>query len=222
MFNIADWVVIIMILIATVSGYKKGFIKTGFGILSFFIALAITFMFYKPVVKVLREKTGLEEWLSNYLYTIDLEGSLKNQSGDAITTNESGDTYIDKLPEIIVEMIGIEDFKENAKVEIIEKIVDFVLKLFAIIIVYITARIILAIVALILDLIASLPVLKQFNELFGILLGAILGFIQVYMLCAFLTLISSLPIANSIYYIIANSMFAHNLYNNNVLLKILF
>ena len=51
MFNVADIVVIAIVIIAIFMGYKKGFIKTLFGVLSFFIAIAITFTFYKPVME---------------------------------------------------------------------------------------------------------------------------------------------------------------------------
>lgn len=224
MFNIADLIVIIIILIAVVRGYKNGFVKTGFGILSFLVALIITFMFYKPVMGIIKNKTGFEEWFSNYLYTLDVgKNTNKLESGEVNTTvAEAQVSYIDALPNTIVEMIGLEEFKENAKKDAVEKIVDFVVKLLAIIIVYIIARIILAIIALILDSIASLPILKQFNELLGLLLGGILGFLQVYFICAIMTLISSLSFAEGISSVIANSMFAHVLYNNNILLQILF
>lgn len=223
MFNIADLIVIVIILIGIVRGYKNGFIKTGFGILSFFIALTITFMFYKPVMGVIKEKTEFESWLSNYLYTLEVGGNNAiASSGEITAVVDSDESYINGLPDTIVELIGLEDFKEKAKTDVIEKIVDFVVKLLSIIIVYIIARIILAIIALVLDTIASLPIIKQFNELFGLLLGGILGFIQVYFICSIMTLINSLPVAEGISSIIANSKFASVLYNNNILLQILF
>ena len=74
MFNVADIVVIAIVIIAIFMGYKKGFIKTLFGVLSFFIAIAITFTFYKPVMELIKERTGFEEWLYGYLYEMNLEG----------------------------------------------------------------------------------------------------------------------------------------------------
>lgn len=220
MFNIADLIVIALILFAIFRGYKRGFIRTGFGILSFFIAILITFMFYKPVMGLIKEKTGFETWLSEYLYSMNIEEN--NESGDASATIESEESYINNLPQVVIDMIGIEEIKENAKVTIIEKIVDFAVKLLAIIIVYILAKIILSIAVLVLDSIAKLPVLKQFNELLGLVLGGILGLIQVYTICAIITLIGSIPSMTGVATIINNSLFAHTFYNNNLLLQILF
>ena len=70
MFNIADLIVIFIIGFAIFKGYKRGFIKTGFGILSFFISIVITFMFYKPVMNIIKENTGFEMWLSEYLFIL--------------------------------------------------------------------------------------------------------------------------------------------------------
>lgn len=224
MFNIADIIVIAIILITTFIGYKKGFVKTGFGMLSFFIAIALTFMFYKPVMSLIKEKTNFENWLYEYLYSMNLDEKADNNldSGDTEIKLESGESYLEKLPQSIVDMIGIEDIKENVKVTVTEKIVEFALKLLSIIIVYIASKLILMILVVVLDSIAKLPILKQFNELFGLILGFVLGMIRVYVVCIIVTLISAMPIAQGIPSIIGNSLIAHIFYDNNLLLKILF
>lgn len=223
MFNLADLIVIVLILIAVFRGYKRGFIKTGFGLVSFFVAILITFMFYKPVMNLIKDETDFETWLTEYLYSMNIEDTdEKNESGEILATTVSGEEYIDNLPQMVVDMIGLEEIKENAKVTIIEKIVEFALKLLAIIIVYILAKIILAVVVLVLDSIAKLPVLKQFNELLGLVLGGILGLVQVYTICAIITLIGSIPSMTGVAAVINDSLFAHVFYNNNLLLQILF
>lgn len=224
MLNIADIIVVVIILVAISIGYKKGFIKTAFGVLSFFVAIAITFMFYKPVMVLLEEKTSIRDSLTGYFENTAIKyesAQSVSESGDKISEN-SGEVYIQNLPQTIVDLTGINEVKENAKTVVIKKIVDFIVKLLSILIVYIVAKIVLSIVVLVLDSIACLPVLKQFNELLGLGLGAVLGIIQVYSLCAILMLISSMPIASGITNVINDSLFAHNLYNNNLILEILF
>ena len=58
MFNIADLIVIIIVGLTTFIGYKKGFVKTAFGMASFIVALFLAVTFYKPMANVLSEKTG--------------------------------------------------------------------------------------------------------------------------------------------------------------------
>lgn len=223
MLNIADIIVVIIVMVAIFLGYKKGFIKTLFSVLSFFIAVAITFTFYKPVMKIIKEKTGFENWLYGYLYEMNVDEKKHEEvSGEQLALSTSGENYINSLPESVIDMIGLDEFKENAKAKVIEKIVEFVVKLLAIIIVYVISKLVLFILVLILDSIAKLPVLKQFNELLGLALGGILGFIQVYVVCAIITLIASLPALANVSAVIRNSLFAHIFYDNNLLLKILF
>lgn len=224
MFNIADIIVIAIIALAGFLGYKKGFVKTGFGFVSFFIALAITFMFYKPVMSIIRENTEFETWLTEYLYRIDLTGEKNTeiQSQENVESAREGEEYIHNLPTTIVELIGFDEIKENAKNIVVQKIVDFALKLLAIVVVYIVARITLAIIVLVLDLIAKLPLLKQFNEILGLAIGILLGIIRIYALFMIITLLGSLPVANGVVGTINNSLIASFLYNNNLLLKILF
>lgn len=224
MFNIADIIVLAIILITTFLGYKKGFIKTGFGMLSFFIAIALTFMFYKPVMNLIKEKTNFENWLYEYLYSMNLDEKEDNnlESGDSTVLAESGEAYLEKLPQAIVEILDLESVKENVKVTVTQKIVDFALKLLSILIVYIASKLILMVLVLVLDSIAKLPILKQFNKLFGLIIGLILGLIRVYTVCAIVALISSMPVGESVSTIVNNSLFAHLFYDNNLLLKILF
>ena len=223
MFNLSDLIVIILILFAIFKGYKKGFVKTGFGLVSFFIAIFITFMFYKPVMSIIKEKTEFETWLTEYLYSMNLNEIFEeNVSGDVIAKTESGEKYINNLPEIVVDMIGLDTIKEDAKATIVEKIVEFTLKLLAIIIVYIVTKIILSIIVMLLNSVAQLPILKQFNELLGLVLGGILGLIRVYIICAIITLISSISSSMILTEMINNSLFAHTFYNNNLLLQIIF
>ena len=96
------------------------------------------------------------------------------------------------------------------------------MKLFAIIIVYICAKVILSIIVMVLNSVFSLPILKQFNELLGLVMGIVLGFVRCYVLCAIVALISSMPIAEGVTTMVNTSLFAHALYNNNLLLQILF
>ena len=224
MFNIADVIVVGILVLAGFIGYKKGFVKTGFGFLSFFIALIITFMFYKPVMELIRENTGFEAWLTEYLYQIDVAKEKSDEVSDKeeINSSSTGEEYIHNLPTTIVELIGLDEIKENAKTMIIQKIVNFALKLLAIVVVYLVARMLLLIIALVLDLIAKLPILKQFNETLGLITGVLLGVIRIYALFMVMTLIGSLPVASGIVTVINDSLIASFLYNHNLLLKLLF
>ena len=222
MFNIADIIVVAIIGLSAFVGYRKGFVQTGLGFLSFFIAIALTFMLYKPVMEIIREKTEFVPWLTQYLSNLDIK-ELKESNLESETTSDSeGDSYIRNLPNSIVDAIGLDEMKETAKNMIVQKIVDFAVKLLAIVIVYIGTRLALFIVIMVLDLFFKLPVLKQFNEILGLSLGVALGLIRIYGVFIVITLLGSLPATRGIVSVIHQSLIASFLYNNNLLLKLLF
>ena len=223
MFNFADLIVVAIIGISAFAGYKGGFVKTGLGFLSFFIAVALTFIFYKPVMQLIKENTQFEPWLTEYLNSLDtkqlVEGDTREKSDDVTDEKNS---YVANLPNEVVELIGINDMKEKAKSAIIEKIVEFALKLLAIVIVYVAARLALIVIIIVLDLIAQLPVLKQFNEILGLALGVLLGLLKTYGLFLIIALLGSINVTTGIVSLINNSLIASFLYDNNLLLKLLF
>lgn len=49
MWFLVDLAIILVIALCTFLGYKKGLIKVAFKILTFFVALLIAFVLYKPV-----------------------------------------------------------------------------------------------------------------------------------------------------------------------------
>lgn len=233
--NLLDLIVIAIIAFATYRGYKNGFIKSIFSVISVFIAIAITFAFYKPVMIWIKENTGFESWTRDYLYTIDFGKTTNNQlesgelasgdssSGEVIaSTSYEADNYLNSLSQTVKDIINIDELKENAKEVVIQKIVDFVMKLFSMIIVYIIAKLILKVIILVLDTVAKLPVLKQFNELLGLIFGVVLGVLQVDVICAIISLLSALPVAQGLVNMINTSVIAKILYDNNLLLQLLF
>ena len=67
MFNIMDIIVIIIILLSVLLGYKKGFVRTAMNLLSFFVAIGLALMFYKPLAIILTENTGIDDWIIDNL-----------------------------------------------------------------------------------------------------------------------------------------------------------
>lgn len=223
MFNFADLIVVVIIGVSAFAGYKSGFIKTGLGFLSFFIAVALTFIFYKPVMQLIKENTEFEPWLTEYLNSLDTKQLGNGDSKEKLDgATDEKNSYLANLPNEVIELIGINEMKEKAKNTIIEKIVEFALKLLSIVIVYVTARLALIVIIMVLDLIAQLPMLKQFNEILGLTLGALLGLLKTYGLFLVIALLGSINVTTGIVSLINNSLIAGFLYNNNLLLKLLF
>ena len=223
MFNIADLIVVLIVLITAFIGYKRGFVKTAFGMVSFLVAIILSFSLYKPVANILSEKTGMDEWIHEVI-----EGKVENNNedesdGKTIKEEErSIEEAIVNLPENIKEQFGLEEIKEQTKATIAEKVTLISLNLISFIGIYVISRIVLIVVCFILDKLMLIPVLKQINEIAGLILGVLQGLVRTYLVLAVITFLTSIFSMDMIVAFINNSLITKILYENNFIIYLLF
>ena len=123
------------------------------------------------------------------------------------------------IPHTIYEIDGA---KEVAIENTAQSVTNLIVNAGVWIAVFIIARILLIFIKFITALIAKLPVIKQFDKLGGILYGILEAFVILYVLLAIISFIA--PMINNAEFIDAlnKSFIGSMLYNNNILLKILF
>ena len=107
---------------------------------------------------------------------------------------------------------------KNAAKEISIRLINILV----IVVLFIATRLILILLVLISDLITSIPIIKQFNELGGVLYGIIRGLAIIYAILAILFLIVSMSPNNAILTSIDSSIITKFMYENNILLNIIF
>lgn len=219
MFNIADVIVILIVLVFGLLGYKKGFIKTAFGMASFFVAIVLAFSLYKPVIYTITMNTEIDEWIYNTI-------AGKVEEKDSINVeNKSDDISIDEaiknLPENMKEQLGLDEIKAQAKVAIAERVTEIALNIIAFISVYIIARVLLAILCFVLDKLMLLPVLKQLNEILGLIMGLLRGVFGIFIVFSVITFLSSVCNIEVTNLYISNSLIAKFLYENNFIIYLL-
>ena len=186
---VLDLIVILIIALFTFIGYKQGLIKTAIKITSFFIAIIIALILYKPVSALIIKNTTIDDKIeSTIIEKITPEGFIK----------EANNT--------------IKDTAETITVKIIE--------VCTVLILYLISRIVLKFIAALGDLIAKLPILKQFNKLGGTIFGALKGLLIVYVILAVVYLISPLLKENATKSI-DETILTKAMYNNNIITKII-
>lgn len=202
---ILDLIVILIIALFTFIGYKQGLIKSAIKIASFFIAIIIALVLYKPVSTLIINNTTIDDKIENTIIEkITPEGMKPEDEASQAT----------KIPQgfIVEANNSIKDIANTTTIKIIEVCTVLVL--------YIIARIALKFVAALGDLIAKIPILKQFNKLGGTIFGLIKGLLIVYVILAVVYLISPLLKENTSNKI-QESMLTKNMYNNNLITKII-
>ena len=240
MFNVMDIIVIAIILISVYFGYKKGFVKSAISLLSFFVAIGLAVTFYKPLAVILTENTTIDDWIVESIVSsnneINSEEKLDNMyiSGDVMQeTSQNCENKIDEnsaaitnifseLPAVITQNFNIEEIKNNAKEEIAHQTSELIMNLLSLIIIYVIVKITLLVAMIVLNGIMQIPVLKQLNEILGMAFGAVIGFAQVYISFAVITFVSSICDITVAIEMIKASSFASVLYENNVIINLLF
>lgn len=233
MFNIVDLIVLLIIALAALLGYKRGFVKTSFRMLSFIIAIVLSLLLYKPVATYIKENTNVSEWIVQAIANNDSDQSLNEneeiitdempeEKENVINSTEKIENTLANLPQNIKEYIGVNETINQAKDQIALKIADTIINVMSLVCVYLIVKILLMIVCFILDGIMQIPLLKQINEVLGLILGLILGIIQVYTILAIITFLSSFIQMPELIAYIKSSLITSVLFEYNLIIALIF
>ena len=148
-----DIFLIAIILLSAFLGYKKGLVKLGTKLFAGIIAIILTIIIYKPVSGIIINKTQIDE-----------------QIRDTIIQNTSKAIDDKNVSNVITNQIENEMLPTEA-----ENISKGVVSAITAIILFVIVKILLSIVISLLDFVAKLPILKQFNEIGGIIYGLLRG-----------------------------------------------
>jgi len=212
-----DIIIIAIIGVCIFLGYKRGLIGVIFKILSFFIAVIVALVLFKPVSYFVINNTKIDEQIESSIIEI-IEGTKEEATEEEKEKSEN-------TPDVIMEYINsnIEKVANEAKTNIAQTVAsDITINIInagVIIILFIIARIVLIFIKIVSDAIAELPIIKQFNKLGGTIYGILEGFFIVYTILAIISLF--VPIA-TLQNLISNSIIGSILYNHNIILMILF
>ena len=200
-----DLMVLSIVLLFVLLGYKRGLVKVAFKLCTFFIAIILAFMLYKPVAKIVIENTNIDETIETKITDKILpEGKTET---DEVDLSES-------LPTIILKN------SENTVQSIAKSCSNTLIETACLVLIFIITKIVLKFVTALADLITKLPILKQFNKLGGTIYGIIEGLFIVFLGFAVISLIAPM-LDVSVLEAINSSTLGSICYNNNILLKII-
>ncbi len=216
---IIDLVVVGIFLLCIFLGYKRGLAGCILNILSFVLAIIIAAVLYKPVTNYIIDHTQVDENIEQSIVQmlegkVDEEGNIKSEE-----TN---------LPKDMVSYINnavtdsVNDMKNSAIEASAKEITKTIISAAAAILVFVLAKIILLVVKILTKFVTDIPIIKQVNELGGILYGVLEALLIIWILLAILSLIAPMVEQTGIVIAINKSVIGNLLYQNNILLKIVF
>ncbi len=195
-----DLTILLLILITTFIGYKRGLIKVAFGILSFIIAIIISLLLYRPISSFIINKTPIPD-------KIGAQIEKRISSNDTKETDNFISNYY-------------KDIKNSSTSIISKNITISIINISSVLIVFLVTRIILLFLRVSTDLIAKLPLIKQFNHLGGFIYGLLLGFLIIYLIFTILNILSPIIDLSNFIKLINSSIIGNIMYNNNIIFMI--
>ena len=209
---IVDLVILAIMILCIIIGYVRGLTGSLIKILSFVLSIVIAFILFIPISNLIIDKTQIDE---------NLEQTIR----ETIIGNEQNKE--ENMPQAITDYIGqkVENVADDAKEAIADStardVAVTIVKAGTWILLFIIARILLIFLRFITALIAKLPVIKQCDILGGIIYGIIEGLIIIYVLLAIISFVSPM-LSGNLANAIDKSYIGSIMYNNNLLLKIIF
>ena len=210
---ILDVIIVAIVVLNIFICYKKGLVKLAVGLIAVLAAIILALILYKPVSNIIIKNTDIDEKIENAI--------INNFSAD---TNGNGEVryvgildYLEKYVDDAINKTQNEIVYETAGTMAI-KIVNTAVLLG----IFLIVRIVLQLLTFVSDIITSLPIIKQFNEVGGVLYGIARAILIIYVILAILFFVIFATENATISNAIADSFITKFLYEHNLLLNILF
>lgn len=217
---LVDLVIISMIISNAFWGYRRGLVAVVFKILTFLISIVIMFVLYKPVSNSIINNTTIDEKLAGSIYS--------NLMGTTLEDGQLLDVSQSNVSKGVAELINsfiteaLNQAKSNAVEYASEQIAYMMIRVGTMLLLFIISRFLLLFIRFAAELIANLPIIKMFNKSGGLIYGIIKGFLMAYSILAILSVFSPLISDFGIIKAIQDSTLGSSMYDNNIILKIIF
>lgn len=202
-----DIILVLIVALSAFLGYKKGLVELGAKLFAGIIAIVITLIIYKPVGNIVIKNTSIDE---------KIENTILEKTTNVIDENSkiSDNKYIQDASDNAVSQVKEEVLPEQAR-----NIAVNVVYVATALILFIVSKIVLSIVISLANAVASLPILKQFNEIGGFLYGLVRGAIISLVLILVIGTIAKLNPNGSLGKNVESTYLLKEVYNNVVKIK---
>ena len=219
--------VIILIVLATLAGAKRGLVKTVLSFASFFVSLVIMLFVREPVSDFVKDQTGIYAAIETSVSSFVEEKTQEIQAGQAQLTDKVIDSL--NLPDVLTKSLEQSNSKavyeqrgiQNIAAYITGWLTDLAFEAVCCIISFVVVWILLRIVTMVLAGIVRLPVLHQIDCIAGAICGLCTALIIIWIGGIVVTAFAAQDWGREALSMITQSTLLTFLYNNNFLLNAL-
>lgn len=204
---VIDIILVLIVALSAFLGYKKGLVELGAKLFAGIIAIVITLIIYKPVGNIVIKNTSIDE---------KIENTILEKTTNVIDENSkiSDNKYIQDASDNAVSQVKEEVIPEQAR-----NIAVNVVYVATALILFIVSKIVLSIVISLANAVASLPILKQFNEVGGLLYGLVRGAIISFVLILVIGTVAKLNPNGSLSKNVESTYLLKEVYSNIIKVK---
>lgn len=240
---IVDLIIVAILAGSIYKGYKRGLTGCLIKILSFFLAIIVACVLVKPVASVIINNTQIDEKIqasilenfnaeednnsdnnSNDETIVENEKEISAELDEAIESEEIKNSFAEPLLIYLNEQI--ESTTEQVKNDAIEvtayNLSKLTINVVTFLVLFLLGSILLRFIKALTTLITKIPVIKQIDKLGGIIYGTLKGALIIFFILMLISIISPATNSYELGNLIQQSYLGSLLYNNNILLKIIF
>ena len=199
---IIDIVVVTIIWVIAINGYKKGLVKTVYGLTAFFLAAILASYAY--------------EYVAEFLGNLEFVKNLTEQINQNFVQDMAVDSSMPKW------MAGaVEGVIEVAGQTVAERIISIIISVLTVVLSFVLVKIVLGFAVGIIDAVMKLPILDTVNKTGGMLFGVIKGMLIMLICFAVVSMFVTADNYRYIHEAITDTYVARFFYDNNILMTLI-
>lgn len=218
MFWIIDLIIVLLLALFVFLGYKRGLAKCVIRIVSTVVAIVLALILFNPVSNWVIKNTEFDDNIKSSI----TQAIQKDVAEDGQVKEDSNlpDTMVERINEQI--KTNVNNTKEAAVDTVSTEISVLAVKICVGFGIFIAVKIILLIVMAIFSIITEIPVIKQIDKLGGVIYGILETAVIVFVVFGIISAISPMIENTGLISMINKSVLGSVLYNNNILMKLIF
>jgi len=223
---ILDAIVAVVVVLCIIQGYKRGVIRTIFGIVSFLLAAALTFLLYVPFTDFVLD-TPVGQDMHRGIYD-SIDKSIVGQWGEDNVDNKTNEELIEGigLPEFlrgdVYQQSGflLRNTAHTVSDAVSSASANSLMRIFTAIALFLLLLLALWLLRLLLEVIFKMPMLRGINKYLGFATGLIKGLLFAYLLLGTVAVIGNMENMVWLKDTAESSVIFKFMYQNNLLFNI--
>ena len=218
--NILTIIILAVLVLSIFSGYKKGFLKTAFSLVSWIVVLVLCNFATPIVTDMLIENTDIEVVVQT---TVDTK--INEVINETLETSDLAEIEAALPAELKTALLGengsLQEVVANGTALDTTALVNGIVGILGFVITVIILRLAMVVVEVVLNIVAKLPLIGPMDKLLGLACGAGKGIILCWVILAIVSVLALTGVNTELATYISQSELLTWLQDNNVLLNLI-